>query len=49
MFNSEFTFNTSVGYSSNGNVQSVNDNQLNRLMNKDESEVYKKKYIIFIL
>lgn len=42
MFNTEFTFNTSVGYGSNEATQSVTDTQLNKLLKQDKNLIYKK-------
>lgn len=42
MFNTEFTFNTSVGYGQNDGVQTVTDNQIKKLLEKNKNIVYKK-------
>jgi len=42
MFNTEFTFNSSVGYGQNDSTQIVTDKQIERLMNKDKNNLFKK-------
>lgn len=42
MFNTEFTFNTSVGYGQNDSTQTVTDKQIERMMNKDKNNLFKK-------
>lgn len=46
MFNTEFTFNTSVGYGQNDGVQTVSDKQIEKLINKNKNVFYKKTFSI---